>query len=234
MAARLRQSLEHQLVELQESILLMGSYVAQMLDQSMQALVRQDAEAAAGAIEMDDTADRMNREIERACVRLLALHHPMARDLRIITSALMIVTDLERIADYAVDIAKTARRLAEEPYFQPVPGLDRMTRAAMWMVQEAIQAYVECDLDLVTQVIARDDEVDDWYDRIFTGLLTRMEQDPQSLRPGTWLIHVARFLERIADHAVNVVERVYYIEAGDLVPLDRNQKVAIPLNGHHP
>lgn len=219
----LRISFEHQLADLQDDILRMGSYVVQMLSVAMQALVRQDEKFARHVIEMDDTADLMDIQIEQKCMRLLALQQPMSRDLRIIGTALKIITDLERIGDFAVDIAKTARRLSSDPYFQPLVDLQRMSAAVEWMVRECIHAYVEHDLDLVEQVVARDDEVDQCYDRMFTELLERMERQPSIVRQATWLLHVGRFLERIADHAVNVAERVHYVETGE-----------VKGRGHHP
>jgi phosphate transport system protein len=220
----LRHTFEHQLVQLQDDILRMGSYVLEMLRLSMNALERQDAGVARHVIDMDDTADAMDLEIEHTCMRLLALQQPMSRDLRIIGTALKIITDLERIGDYAVDIAKTARRMAEEPYTLPLDDLLKMAAAAEWMVRESIHAYIEHDLDLVTQVVARDDEVDDYYDRLFTHWLERMENDRSVIRQATWLLHVGRFLERIADHAVNVAERVCYVETGELKQLGRSHQ----------
>lgn len=222
----LRASFEHQLSDLQDDILRMGTFVVQMVDASMEALLRQDEARAQRVVEMDDTADAMDFRIEQQCMRLLALQQPMSRDLRIIGTGLKLITDLERIGDYAVDIAKTARRLAVVPFPGPIPHLSRMAGATEWMVRESIHAYVEHDLDLVYQVIARDDEVDDGYDRLFTDLLARMETDRNIIRPATWLLHVGRFLERIADHAVNVAERVYYVETGELKQLARSHQTA--------
>ncbi len=227
----LRHTFEHQLAELQDDVLRMGSYVVEMLGVAMQALIRQDANLARHVIEMDDVADEMDFTIEQKCMRLLALQQPMSRDLRIIGTALKIITDLERIGDFAVDIAKTARRLAGEPYFKPLHDLTRMWNAVEWMVRESIHAYVDHDLDLVAQVVARDDEVDACYDQMFTDLLDRMEREPSIVRQATWLLHVGRFLERIADHSVNVAERVYYVETGDLKQLAQSHKSG---NGDRP
>jgi phosphate transport system protein len=227
----LRHTFEHQLAELQDDVLRMGSYVVEMLGVAMEALLRQNATLARHVIEMDDVADAMDLQIEQKCMRLLALQQPMSRDLRIIGTGLKVITDLERIGDFAVDIAKTARRLADEPYFQPLHDLSRMASTAEWMVRESIHAYVEHDLDLVAQVVARDDEVDDCYDQMFTVLLDRMEREPHVVRQATWLLHVGRFLERIADHAVNVAERVYYVETGDLKQLARSHRTQ---NGSRP
>jgi len=220
----LRHTFDHQLVELQDDILRMGSFVVRMLSMSMQSLVQQDVELATRVVEMDDTADFMDLQIEHTCMRLLALQQPMSRDLRVIGTALKVITDLERIGDFAVDVAKTTRRLAAEPYIQPLDELMKMSQTVEWMVQECIHAYVERDLDLVNRVVARDDEVDEAYDRVFTQLLARMESDPSVIRQATWLLHVGRFLERIADHAVNVAERVCYMETGELKQLSASHR----------
>jgi phosphate transport system protein len=215
----LRHTFEQQLAQLQDDVLRMGSFVSQMLAVAMQSLTRQDPRLSRQVIEMDDTADAMDLQIEHTCIRLLALQQPMSRDLRVIGAAFKIITDLERIGDYAVDIAKTARRISEEPFLLPLQELERMGAATEGMVRECIHAYVEHDLDLVNQVVARDDEVDECYDRLFTDLLDRMERDHTVIRQGTWILGVARFLERIADHAVNVAERVYYVETGEFEQL---------------
>jgi phosphate transport system protein len=220
----LRNSFDHQLAELQDDILRMGSFVVQMLSVSMEALIRQDSKFARHVIEMDDTADFMDLQIEHKCMRLLALQQPMSRDLRIIGTALKVITDLERIGDLAVDIAKTARRLHEDPWFRPMDDMKRMSATVEWMVRECIHAYVEHDLDLVEQVVARDDEVDACYDRLFSESLDRMERDSSTVRQLTWLLHVGRYLERIADHAVNVAERVYYVETGEFKRLARSDE----------
>lgn len=197
----------------------MGAYVAGMVGDSMQALLKQDVDLAQDVIDRDDKADAMDLQIEQKCMRLLALQQPMSKDLRIIGTGLKVITDLERIGDYSVDIAKTARRLADESYMEPLDELSRMGAATEWMVRSCIQAYVHHDLHLVTEVVERDDIVDYCYDAIFTRLLLQMENDTTIIKQATWLLHAARFLERIADHAVNVVERVHYIETGHLMQL---------------
>ncbi|MBI3910102.1 MAG: phosphate signaling complex protein PhoU [Armatimonadetes bacterium] len=220
----LRVRFEQELQSLQHDLLRMGSYVTDMVNRALQALVRQDVALANEVVRMDDQADAMDLQIEQKCLRLLALQQPMSRDLRLISTALKIITDLERIGDYAVDIAKTARRLAGEVYLKPLVDIPRMGEVCIWMIREALNAYVRRDLDLVNQVVARDDEVDELYDRLFTDLLAYMERDPSLIRQGTWLLHVARFLERIADHIVNVAERVYFMETGDFKQLATSHK----------
>ena len=197
----------------------MGAYVVEMLRLSMEAMVKQDVNLARKVIAMDDTADEMDLQIEGICMRLLGHQQPLSKDLRIIGTALKIITDLERIGDFAVDIAKTARRLATQEYFKPLIHLSEMARTAEHMVRDAVEAYVDLNLDLVAQVIEEDDTIDRLYDELFTELLEAMERDPQLIRQAVWFLHVARFLERVGDHAVNVAERVNYIETGRLETL---------------
>jgi len=219
MAVTLRHHFEQQLESLQHEVLRMGTYVVEMLDQAMLALTREDVALATRVVEMDDTADRMDQDIEQTCLRLLALQQPLSKDLRIISTALKIITDLERIGDFSVDIAKTARRLAREPYFGPPVQIPEMAACVKALVREALQSYVTCDLSRVRRAIAMDDQVDDYYDRIFTQLLRQIESDPTVLRQAVWFSHVTHFLERIADHAVNVAERVHYMETGEFKQL---------------
>jgi phosphate transport system protein len=222
MARALRQHFEEQMSALQQDVLRMGTYVLEMLDLAMEALIRQDVVLANRVIGMDDAADLMDLTIEHTCLRLLALQQPMARDLRVISTALKIITDLERIGDYSVDIAKTARRMAREVYFKPVVHIPQMAECAKAVVSEALHAYVDHDLERVRRAIAMDDAVDDYYDRIFTELLEHVELRPDVFRQAVWFSQVIRFLERIADHAVNVAERVHYMETGEFVQLARS------------
>lgn len=219
MARTLRQNFEQELRTLQHEVLRMGTYVVEMLDQATQALVRQDLGLAQQVIEMDDMADRMDQEIEQTCLRLLALQQPMSKDLRIISTALKIITDLERIGDFSVDIAKTARRVTREAPIQAPAEIPRMADCAKALVREALQAYVSCDLERVRRAVEMDDRIDDYYDQIFTGLLGQIERDPSILRQAVWFTHIIHFLERIADHAVNVAERVHYMETGEFKQL---------------
>jgi phosphate transport system protein len=222
MPATPRHHFEEQLKDLQQDVLRMGTYVVEMLTLAMEALTDQNVALANRVIDMDDEADRMDLEIEQTCMRLLALQQPMSRDLRIIGTALKIVTDLERIGDFSVDIAKTARRMAREPYFKPVVHIPQMAECVKALVRESLQAYVGHDLTRVNRAIEMDDQVDRYYDEIFTELLQHVERDPHLFRQATWFTHIVHFLERIADHAVNVAERVYYMETGSAAQLARD------------
>lgn len=214
MPASLRHHFDTELEQLQSRVLEMGEHVLRMVDLAMETLVTTNEELCRQVVAMDDTADRLDQEIEHACLRLLALQQPMSRDLRIISTALKIITDLERIGDFAVDIAKTSRRLAGEPAVLPTDRIVDMANAAESLVREALRAYVRCDLESVHLAIEMDDTVDHYYDELFTALLEAAERDPRMSRQVVWHTHILRFLERIADHGVNVAERVYYMETG--------------------
>jgi phosphate transport system protein len=222
MPAAPRHHFEQQLKALQQDVLRMGAFVVEMLSLAMDALTKQDVALANRVIEMDDTADQMDLEIEQNCMRLLALQQPMSRDLRIIGAALKIIADLERIGDFSVDIAKTARRMAGEVYFKPVVHIPQMAECVKALVRESLHAYVDHDLARVRRAIEMDDEVDRYYDQIFTELFDHVEQDPARFRQATWFTHIVHFLERIADHAVNVAERVNYMETGEFAQLARS------------
>src|SRR5437764_15238757 len=168
MATTLRQSFERQIGALQQDVLRMGTYAVDMLDQALQALSRHDVNVATRVIDMDDAVDRMDLEIEQTCMRLLALQQPMSKDLRIIGTALKMIADIERIGDFSVDIAKTARRMAKETdYFRPPALLQEMGQCVKALVRESLQSYVDHDLVRVRRAVEMDDQVEDYYDRLF-------------------------------------------------------------------
>lgn len=217
----LRSAFAAEMENLEKQLLRMGSFVEGMLATATQALVEQNDALANEVILRDDIADEMDLNIEHACMRLLALQQPVAKDLRTIGTALKIITDLERIGDYSVDIARMAKRLSGEPYFKPLEDIPRMSRMVQSMVRDALRAFVDRNLDLVRQVCEKDQEVDDLWHALLEELLQRMEQDPKIIRQAVALLLVARYLERIGDHATNVAERVHYTETGQLVQIAR-------------
>lgn len=215
MAATLRHHYHEELQSLQADVFAMGMHVLEMLDLSVQALMQQSGDLATRVIQMDDDADRMDLEIEQRCLHLLARQQPLGRDLRLIGSSLKIITDLERIGDFSVDIAKTARRMVEEVYLRPMVPIPGMTTAVKKIVYEALRAYMDLDLDRVHRAIQMDDAIDEDYDAIFTRLMREVQRDATLARQAIWFSHVIHFLERIADHSVNVAERVSYMITGE-------------------
>ena len=211
---RMRESFAEQIDQVQSKVTRLASVVVDMLAQAMDALVRQDEQLAERVIYQDDLADDLDLEIERDCMRLLALQQPMAGDLRMISTAMRISSDYERVGDYSVDIARSARALVSEPYFKALVDIPRMAEITEGMVRNSAQAFVNHDLDLVRGIISQDDEVDGLWYHLLDELVEFMQRDSTIIRQATHLLLVARYLERIADHVVNVAERVAYMETG--------------------
>ncbi len=209
-----RESFQGQIEAMQRKVTDLASFVMQMLARAMRALTEQDAELADEVIWEDDVADDLDLEIERDCMRLLALQQPMAKDLRTIGTALKIISDFERVGDYAVDIAKSAQVLAGEPYFKPLEDIPKMAELTEAMVRNAARAFAHHDLEVVHQLVEADDQVDRIWYSLLNELVAYMQQEPSVIVQATHLLLVARYLERIADHMVNVAERVAYAETG--------------------
>jgi phosphate transport system protein len=211
-----RKAFSDELTELRDLVLQMGTFVEDMLRRAMQALVNQDVNLAEEVRRSDDVADSFDLQIEACCVRLIALQQPVARDLRTVIAAVRMSADLERIGDYAKDIAKVTRRLADTPYFKPLEDIPRMARQAEEMIRLAIRCFVDRDLELARRVAQMDEAVDALWSQLRDELMAAMSRDPSLVFQATHLLLVARYLERIGDHTVNVVERVVYQETGKL------------------
>jgi len=218
----IRQSFREELGALEQELLHMGTLVATMLRQAVDALQQNDVALAEGVLVQDDAVDEMDRKIEAQCIRLLALQQPMARDLRQIESALKVVTDLERIGDHAVDIAKIARKMAQEFYLkQPLLDVGPLSKMALTMVHQSLEALVRYDQELAVKVCDDDDAVDEAFKVLREELLNLTQREPVHIFPASYLLLVVVYLERIADHATNIAERVSYIETGDRKPMGR-------------
>ncbi len=213
-----RSEFDSQLQELEQNLLKMGAWVESMLHDAMQALVTQDEELAREVRRRDNLANEFDDSIEQASVRLIALQHPMARDLRTVASALKVVSDLERIGDYADDIAKGTIAMVGEPYFAPLEDIPRMGQITEGMIHDALSTFVSRDIVYGKQVRDRDREVDRIYKRVYNQLLDWMRREPGVIFQATHLLLMARYLERIADHAKNIIERVAYMETGSRWP----------------
>ena len=201
----------------------MGTLTGDMLGEAVEAVHQGDVSLAEAVLAKDDAVDDMDRRIEAQCIRLLALQQPLARDLRQVESALKVTTDLERIGDHAVDIAKIARKLTQEFYLKsPLVDIGPLANMAQTMVYHSLQSLVQHDLALAAQVCDDDDQVDEAFKRLREELLTLTQQDPSRIFPASYLLLAVVYLERIADHATNIAERVYYIETGDRKPLGRH------------
>jgi len=204
-----------ELEHLQRMILRMGCMMEEALKKSMDALVNQDITLAQEVIDGDDRLDDMELEIEDICAKLIAREQPVASDLRTILTALKIITDLERMADHAVDISKIAIRLKDETYIKPLIDLPRMADIAIQMVKDSLEAYVDHDADKAEEITRRDDVVDGLNRQIFRELLTYMMENQRNITQATSFLFVSRYLERIGDHATNVCEWVIYAATGE-------------------
>jgi phosphate transport system protein len=199
---------------IRERLLEMGGKVEVMINDALKALVERDSELAGRVIAFDHEINRLEMEIDERCLQVLALRQPAARDLRFITLALKIVTDLERIGDQCRNIGKRARELNSEPPLKPYIDLPRMAEWAGTMVKQALDAFVGGDAELALKVCRDDQFVDDLNEQIQRELITYMAGDPGAIGRAMKINHIAKCLERIADHATNVAEMVIFMVKG--------------------
>jgi len=202
---------QKELAELKENLLKMAAIVEEALRNSVQSLVKRDSDLARKTFEVEDRINKMEIAIDEMCLKLLALRQPMAADLRFITSAMKITTDLERMGDQAVNIAERALSLNEAPQLKPYIDIPHMTEIVQSMVKDVLDAFVNRDSKLARSVCARDDLVDGLNDQVVRELLTYMMSDPKTITRAVHLMIVARCLERIADHATNIAEDVIFM-----------------------
>ena len=206
---------DEDMAELRGLITDMGSFAEAAIEEAIRCLVERDVGAAQELVAGDQQLDDLETEAERRVVQLIALRAPMADDLRDVVASLKIAGVVERIGDYAKNIARRARRLPKRGVLEPLSLLPEMAKIAQEMVHNSLVAFAERDADLATAVCARDDALDDFYEVILRTLVTYMMEDPQNIGPSTTLLFVAKNLERIGDHATNIAEMVYYAATGD-------------------
>jgi phosphate transport system protein len=207
-------SYDEELRRLSNTITEMGGLAESQLAGAIDAVVKRDSELAASVVESDAKVDQLQRDSDNLAIRLLALRQPMARDLREIFAALKIASDLERIADYAANVAKRAIALNQTQPVRPVYELPRMAQLAQLLIKDVIDAYVARDADKAYAVWTRDAELDEMYSSLFRVLLTYMMEDPRNISACTHLLFMAKNIERIGDHATNIAEDLYYLVHG--------------------
>ncbi len=205
---------------IQQDLLRMGSLVDEAVYRAVKSLQDRDMDLARAVVEGDEVIDRLNLDIEQRCLELIALQQPMAGDLRALGTALKISSELERMADNATDIAKVTIRLEGQPLIKPLIDIPRMAEIGRGMLRDSLNAFVHRDAGLAREMIERDHEVDHLYRQIFSELLLLMIEDPRKITQGTYLLFVAKYLERIADHATNLGEWVIYMVTGQLQELN--------------
>lgn len=208
---------DEELAELKATLVRMASLAEDQIDQALSALTTRDSDQARQVIARDHKVNALDVEIDEECLRLLALHQPAARDLRLVTTAMKISTELERISDLAENVCERTIELNEEPQLKPYIDIPRMGNLARAMVKESIDAFVKDDSVLARKVLGNDDLVDDLMEQIFRELLSYMIEDPHTITRAIRLSFVAKYLERIADHATNIAELVVYLVEGKII-----------------
>jgi phosphate transport system protein len=214
-------SYAHELTGLRDRITQMGGMVENQVALAVEAILHQDNAAATQVVERDPAVDRMERDIEAQVIQMLALRQPVAQDLRQIVASLKMTGDLERIGDYAANVAKRSIVLAEFRLPYSMGGIAHMTRLVQENLKLIIDAIGENDTEKAVLVWRADQAVDDIYNALFRELVTYMMEDPRNITPCTHLLFIAKNLERVGDHATNIAETVYYAVTGELLPENR-------------
>ena len=210
----MRQHFSKELESLQQELIKMGNMVDNAMEQAINALKTQDLQLAQIVIDKDEEIDDLQVQIEDKCLMLIALQQPIAKDLRILSTALKITTDLERMGDHAKNIAEVALEIGKQPLIKPLVYIPRMVDKVTVMLRDALTAYVELDIQLAESVWKADDEVDEMCDQLLRELLTYMMSDPANINQASQLLYVTRCLERAGDHATNIAEWVVYLVTG--------------------
>jgi phosphate transport system protein len=208
---------DDELKSLNEKILRMGSLVEEQVQGALRALIERDSDLARKIIANDRQVNTLDVEVDEDCLRLLALQQPAARDLRFITTAMKVSTELERVSDLAENICERALELNEEPQLKPYIDIPRMANWSLRMVKEALDAFVNYDAELARKVCRDDDFVDDLTHQLFRELLSFMLENPQTITRAIRITFISKYLERIADHATNVAELVVYMVEGKII-----------------
>jgi len=205
---------ENQLAKLRSTVLEMGGLVEDQITQAIKALVERDGTLARATVARDHTVNRLDVEIDDLCIKLLALHQPAARDLRLITTALKITVDLERIGDLAEHIAARALELADELPVKPYIDIPRMAQLAREMLHKSLDAFVREDVDLALSVCLSDDSIDKLHEQLFRELLSFIRENPDTTSRAMRLLFVSKYLERVGDHCTNIAEMVIFMVKG--------------------
>ena len=213
---KIRRELDQVLNRLQDDLVRMLGLVIEGLQDAMSSLKNQNFDLAEKVVQNDEAINELRYQVERFCVDAIATQQPVASDLRIIMAALHIAVELERMGDHAAGIAKATLKIGDEPLIKPLIDLPRMGTIASEMSRSALDAFFERDEVAANAIIDRDDEVDELYDQILRELLTYMIEDPKKIRQGTQILWAAHAVERIADRATNIAERVIFVKTGEM------------------
>lgn len=211
----MRNSFERQLQELNTELVGMGSLIEQAIEMAISAYVRQDVEKAKEAINFDDEINEKEKKIENLCLKLLLQQQPVAKDLRLISSALKMITDMERIGDHASDISEITIELAKEEEVNKMPQLEKMAKETTYMVIKSVEAFVNRDLELAREVIQYDDKVDRLFSELKAEIIKRINASTEDGEQATDLLMIGKYFERIGDHATNIAEWVIFAITGE-------------------
>ncbi|MCX7950321.1 MAG: phosphate signaling complex protein PhoU [Clostridiales bacterium] len=216
----MREHLDQKISTLNHDLIKMGAQVEAIIDLAVNALKNQDLEAAKKVYKDDDAIDELEIIIEKECLNLIALQQPLAKDLRRIAAALKIITDLERIGDHAVNIAKITLEIGNTPLMKPLIDIPKMAEIAQQMIKLSLDAFVNQDVELAKKAAAMDEQVDELYDLVIKEVLALITKNNEFLDQGVKLLFVGRYLERVADHTTNICERVIYMVTGEKVEIN--------------
>jgi phosphate transport system protein len=217
-----RETFDRQLQQLLDELLVMGSMVEHAVIESVDSLKRRDLAASKKIYDADRYINEKRYEIENNCLTLIATQQPMARDLRFLAAILEIITELERIGDYAKGIARINIRLGDEPLVKPLIDIPKMAEKGLDMLRRSLQAFVHRDAEAARLIPDEDDEIDDLYNDIYRELLQIMINDPRTVDRATYLLWAAHNLERLADRVTNICERIVFVVTGEMMELDRS------------
>jgi len=215
-----RETLDRQINQLFDEVLVMGSMVEEAVIESVESLKRRDIEAARKIYYGDQQINEKRYEIENKCLTTIATQQPMATDLRIMAAILEIITELERIGDYAKGIARINMLMSDEPLVKPLIDIPRMAELGLDMLKRALDAFVNQDAEAARLIPQEDDIVDGLYNQVYLELLTYMMADPGTIDRSNYLIWVAHNLERMSDRVTNICERIVFVATGEILELD--------------
>lgn len=210
----MRNRFDGQLVQLNNELIEMGGMIEKAISDTVKALVNQDIELASNVIEYDEEIDHQEREIEQLCLKLLLQQQPVAKDLRLISAALKMITDMERIGDHATDISEITIELSKESYIKKLDHIQQMAKETMVMLVQSVEAFVNKDMDKARTVIVHDDVVDDLFNKVKAELIAMIHEDVNAGEQASDLLMAAKYFERIGDHATNISEWVIFSITG--------------------
>ncbi|WDV44197.1 phosphate signaling complex protein PhoU [Clostridiaceae bacterium M8S5] len=213
----MREYFDNQIEEIRNKVMKMGNMVEDIITLTMSALLDKDGRVINYIVKLDNEVDELELEIEKNCLSVIALQQPKAKDLRYISTALKIITDLERIGDLGVNIAKVIREIGEDEFIKPLVDIPKMGGLAVSMLNDSLNSYINEDIDLAINTALKDDEMDKLYKGIYIELLDMISVNSSVIKQSTQLLFIGRYLERIGDHVTNICERTVFMINGKRV-----------------